>query len=1068
MNNSDQDIAPGAAPLSFAQERLWLLQRLAPADPSYNLTRAFRLRGALDRNALQSALTALAWRHDLLRSYFPATEDGTPCQKLLDRPAIRLRHERCAGGEDREAALAAVIDAEVIRPFDLTTEPPYRAMLVECPADEAVLLLSMHHMVSDGPSNAVLVRDLLSAYQAACADPLRDAATLLPPASMQYADFARAQRDALRAGHLAQAITSAAGRLERDVEGERGPIAALDMPVDCPRRVDAQSMGDRLDFVLPAQLATEALRLARSEGCTPFIIILAAWAILLARWSGQGDFGIGVPNAGRADEAFEDVVGFFVETEVYRVRLRPGMSARHLIAALRADARAMLDDGPVPFDRLLEQLPATERDDGRTPLFQTLVNVQMDTAATLRLPGLAVEAILVAEHSAKFDLTLDIAYSSAGVRCSIEYAAHLFDRETIAAIAAHFETLLAAIAADPARPWDQFNLWTEVGRRAALACGTGPTAAIGPAHDMIVRFESMAARQPDAMAAICGDETISYAVLNARANRLARALRRQGVGAETLVGVALPRGIDMLVALLAIGKAGGAYLPLDPAQPQARTDLIRERAKPLLVIDGPVDDLLAAEPDAPAPEAMAAPHPRQLAYILYTSGSTGVPKGVGIDRRALANFLEAMRPLAPMGPGDRLLAVTTLGFDIAGLELFLPLVSGATVVIAPQEAVGDPLALAGLIQRHDVTVMQATPAGWRLLADGTDARWPGLRALCGGEALGTWLAQRLLDRGVDLVNVYGPTETTIWSSALRLEGRAGDGSTVPLGHPIANTRLHILDAHMEPVPAGAIGELWIGGDGLARGYAGAPGLTAAAFVPDPFAGPGAGARLYRTGDRVRRRSDGTIEFLGRRDHQLKIRGFRVEPAEIEAVLERHPAISQAVVVARADSDGDVTLAAYLLLAAGQTVAQADLSAHVSAYLPCYMVPADWAVLDSLPLNASGKVDRAALPDVVSDATAQPGGVGPAGETEARLLTLWSDVLDRSGFGVTDNFFGLGGHSLRLARLQTRIRAAFGHELPLPELFRAPTVRQMAALIDARQPVDAAGDLAFMTNLLETL
>jgi amino acid adenylation domain-containing protein len=486
------------------------------------------------------------------------------------------------------------------------------------------------------------------------------------------------------------------------------------------------------------------------------------------------------------------------------------------------------------------------------------------------------------------------------------------------------------------------------------------------------------------------------------------------------------------------------------------------------VIDRPVDHLLAAEPDAPAPEPMAAPHPRQLAYILYTSGSTGVPKGVGIDRRALANFLEAMRPFAPMGPGDRLLAVTTLGFDIAGLELFLPLVSGATVVIAPQDAVGDPLALAGLLQRHEVTVMQATPASWRLLADGTDARWPGLRALCGGEALGASLAQRLLDRGVDLVNVYGPTETTIWSSALLLEGRAGDGSTVPLGYPIANTRLRILDAHMEPVPAGAIGELWIGGEGLARGYVGAPSLTAAAFMPDPFAGPIAGARLYRTGDRVRRRSDGTIEFLGRRDQQLKIRGFRVEPAEIEAVLERHPALSQAVVVARADGDGEVTLAAYVLPVAGQMVAQADLSAHVSAYLPCYMVPAAWAVLDSLPLNASGKVDRAALPDIVSDASAQPGRIDPAGETEARLLTLWSDVLDRSGFGVNDNFFGLGGHSLRLARLQTRIRAAFGHELPLPELFRAPTVRQMAALIDARQPVDAAGDLAFMTNLLETL
>ncbi|MCJ2188287.1 non-ribosomal peptide synthetase [Novosphingobium beihaiensis] len=1057
------------SPLSFAQERLWFLQKLDPLDTSYNLTRAFRLRGALDREALERALTALAWRHELLRSRFPAAVDGTPYQEVLGRPALRLRHERLAGGHGVEAvdgAIVECIEAEAAHVFELEAAPPYRAVLIEAGPDDAVLILSMHHMLSDGSSNAIWVKDLLAAYGAALAGPGRAAEALLPPASTQYAGYVRQQRDADRPGHLSAALDRAVERLQDGVAGTPSAIPVLDLPPDRPRPASGSRAGGRVDFTLSAELVSRVRAFAQAEGCTPFVIILAAWAILLARRSGQSDFAIGVPNAGRWEEEFEDVVGFFVETEVYRLRLRAGMTGRDLVRALRADVRSMLDDGPVPFEKLLERLPGIDRGNGRTPLFQTMVNIQMDAHAELSLPGLSVELIETPERTAKFELSLNVAYSAAGVRCSIEYASAVFDETTVEAMGRQFAMLLDSLSCDAGAAWDALPMWDAQERDASLACGRGPAADIDRSQDMMALFEEWAARQPHATAAICGDDSISYGDLNARANRLAHALGKVGVAAESLVGVGLARGLDMLAALLAIGKAGGAYVPLDPGQPEARIDLIRSRAQPLLTLDSPLDGLLC-EAEGAAQGNPAPPYcMRQLAYGLYTSGSTGAPKGVGIERRAFANFLAAMKGLVPMGPGDRLLAVTTLGFDIAGLELFLPLVCGAAVVIAPQEAAGDPLALCELIRRHNIGVMQATPATWRLLLDGSDARWPGLRGLCGGEALGASLAARLLERGVDLINVYGPTETTVWSSAFPVKEGEASGASVPIGAPIANTVLYILDDRMEPVPPGVVGELWIGGEGLARGYVGDPALTAEAFRPDPFAGAGSGARLYRTGDRVRRRPDGSIEFLGRRDHQVKIRGYRVEPAEIEAVLERHEAVSQAVVTARADATGEVTLAAYVLAPAGQSVA--ELRSHAEACLPRYMIPDLWAVLDSFPLNASGKVDRAALPAIAAEAAVATLQDQPVSQTETRLLALWHDVLDRTGFGVTDNFFEVGGHSLRLARLQTRIGKEFGVALPLQSLFRAPTVRDMGQLIDGHAPVDAAADLAFMSNLLETL
>lgn len=1068
LNRVQSDRLERTAPLSLAQERLWLLHRLNPADAAYNLTRAFRLAGALDAEALERSLEALAWRHAILRTRFEE-RDGAPVQLVLSQPALRLDRDEVAldeAGLD-EAGLAERILAETQRPFDLAAGPPLRATLLTLAGGDAVLLLAMHHILSDGPSNPILARDLLAAYGAAVADEEAEPATLLPPLALHYADYALEQRGEAVRARIGRAVERALARLGTG-------IPALELPTDRPRPALRGNGGARVEFRLPTDMAAALRGFSRAEGCTPFVPLLAAWQALLGRWSGQTDFAVGVPDAGRADEALEPLVGFFVETQVFRARLTSGvtggvtggLTGRALCRRLRGEALAALNDGAAPVERLLERMDPV-RDGSRTPLFQAMLNVRMEAPAVVRLPGLTVTALPVPETTAKLDLALDVAVGEAGVSCALDYATDLFDAATAERMAAGFRSLLGAMLADPDAELADLPLMAADERTAELMRWNRTALPLDPAEDLVALFERKACELPDCVALVAGDETLTFGALNAWANRLARWLVERGVGPDRLVAVALPRGADLLVSLLAIQKAGGAYLPLDPDQPAARNAHILTHAAPVLTIDAPLEAFATGFGSLPDGNLGRPVHPRQLAYTLYTSGSTGVPKGVQIDRQAFASFLHAMQAQVGMTADDRLLAVTTLGFDIAGLELFLPLVAGARVVLATREEARDPQALARLIDRHGITAMQATPATWRMLLETTEQSWPGLRALCGGEALGADLARRLLGRGGRLLNVYGPTETTVWSAAWPVESVADDETIIPIGHAIANNRLHILDDRLEPVPPGVVGDLWIGGIGLARGYGGQPGLTAACFLPNPFPdeeapGCAAGSRLYRTGDRARRRNDGAIEFLGRRDHQMKIRGFRIEAAEVEAALESHPLVRQSVVTAHAPAGGEALLCAYLVTADGGE--PADLHAHLAARLPAYMLPSVCVVLDRLPLNANGKVDRKALP--APDAPARSTGFEPpATDTEIQLATLWEEVLECSGPGVADDFFRLGGHSLRLVRLQTRIRDLFGHDLPLAELFRAPTLRAMAALIDARGVRDEADDLAFMAGLL---
>ncbi|ASG24397.1 non-ribosomal peptide synthetase [Nitrospirillum viridazoti] len=1036
-----------AAPLSHAQERLWLLQRFNPADTAYNLTRAFRLRGPLDVAVLGRALQSVAWRHAILRTRFTEGE-GAPVQLIQRAPLLPLVVEE--GGDPAARAMAAAA-----RPFDLAAAPPIRAILVRAGPDDHTLILALHHIVSDAASNPILARDLMTAYQGAMADEDKDAARLLPALDLQYADYATAQRGPAAQVRIARAVDGAVALLG-------GLPPALDLPTDRPRPAAWSGRGARHTFDLPVHLLPVIKAVGGAEGCTPFTLVLAAWQAVLSRWGGQRHFAVGVPFDGREEEEMEELIGFFVDTAVFPADIGAGLTGRTLCRRLRDAARTLIGNGAAPFDQVLARL-APPRDPSRAPVFQTMVNVQMGAPAVVRLAGLAIEAVPVAETTAKVDLALEVAVTADAIHCAIDYATDLFDPVTIAALASAFGTLLAGLLANPDAPLDALPLLDLAGRAHELTTGNDTALDVHPTDDLVVRFEAQARRAPGRTALVFEDAPLSYGDLNARANRLARRLLAQGVGPDIVVGVRLPRGPALVVALLAVLKAGGAYLPLDPDQPAARTDAILAHAGPRLVLDDVPDQ------DGDDSDLGLSVHPRQLAYRLYTSGSTGVPKGVEIDRQAISSLLRAMALPVAAGPDDRLLAVTTVGFDIAGLELFLPLTAGGTIVLASRAQALDPAALDGLIRDQGVTCMQATPATWRMMLDATDSRWPGLRALCGGEALRGDLARRLLDRGVRLWNVYGPTETTVWSAAHAVTPADGDAPAVAIGGAIANNRLFILDDRLEPMPPGAVGDLWIGGIGLARGYAGQPAVTAAAFAPNPFPdagfpGGGAGSRIYRTGDRARRRPDGAIEFLGRADHQLKVRGFRIEAAEVEGALEAHAFVRQAAVTAHVPADGEAILCAYLV-ADGELP---DLRPFLAARLPAYMVPTAYVRLDRLPLSASGKLDRRALPppDAIPPSTAAD--TAPLRGTAAALAALWAEVLDRPVTRLDADFFLLGGHSLRLVRLQTRIRAAFGREIPLADLFQVPTLSAMTARIDALGAVDEAEDIAFMANLLDTL
>ena len=1037
--------ASGGPPaLSFAQQRLWFLDQFEPGSSAYNIPTALRLSGPLDVEALRRALETIVARHEPLRTTIRAV-DGTPVQIIAEPPALALPlvDLTTVPDPDREAELQQRLDAEAQRPFDLARDVMLRAILFRFGPQEHVLSVVMHHIASDGWSMGVFFKELNAGYGTFVAG--RD--WPLPPLPIQYADYAVWQREWLRGAALQAQIAYWKDQLA-------GTPAALELPTDFPRPPMQTFKGARETMLIPPGLVKALQTVGRRDGATLFMTVLAAFQVLLHRYSGEDDIVVGSPIAGRTRVELEGLLGFFVNTLVLRARCGGNPTFREFLGGVREAALGAFAHQDIPFERLVEEVqPARSLD--RSPLFQVFFALQNPDHAGLALPGLVVRGQAVHSGTEKFDLSLYLIERADGLRVACSYNTALFAPATIRRLLEHYHTLLAGIAADPDARLADLPVLTAAERMQILVEWTATQAAYPSEACLHHLIAAQAVATPDAVAVVYEDQALSYRELDARANQLAHHLRGLGVGPGVLVGLCVERSLEMVVGLLAILKAGGAYLPLDPTFPRDRLAFIVADARVSILVTQ--DTLRSALPDhearmvrldadrailAAMPETPPdGGQPEDLAYVLYTSGSTGRPKGVQIPHRAVVNFLASMRREPGLAPDDVLLAVTTLSFDIAGLELFLPLLVGARVVIVSSAVAADGHRLARTLAESGATVMQATPATWRMLLEVGWEGSPRLRILCGGEALPRDLAQTLLARGASLWNLYGPTETTIWSTVHRVADGVGP---VCIGRPIVNTRLYILDRYGMPAAIGVPGELYIGGDGLASGYLNRPELTAEKFVAHPFDTGGA-ARLYRTGDRARYRPDGTVEFLGRLDHQVKLRGYRIELGEIEAVLREHPGVRDAVVTVREDQPGDQRLVAYIVPEGDDAPPDAKVLAALRSKLPGYMIPAALVPLAVLPLTPNGKVDRRALPPSDGARTTVP-AVAPRDLLEVQLVKLWQEVLGVPAVGIEDNFFALGGHSLLAVRLFDAVARRTGRQLPLAALFQAPTVAALARIL----------------------
>ena len=1018
-------------PLSFAQQRLWFLDRLMPGNPFYNLAGGVLLAGPLDVPALRRSLGEVVSRHETLRTGFTEVA-GRPVQRIVPdlSLAIPVLDLSDLPFEEREAVVRRIAGEQARAPFDLTRPGLLRVTLLRLAGGEHVLLWAIHHIVSDAWSNAVLMGEVAALY----------AGQSLPGLPIQYADFAVWQREWL-----------SGEALERQLAYWRERLAfapAVELPTDRPRPPVQTFRGATHRETYGKPLLDGLTALARSRDASVFMALLAAFDVLLCRFTVQEDVVVGSPIANRTRPELERLIGFFVNTLVLRIDSAGDPLFTDLLDRVKEVSLGAFAHQDLPFEQLVEELQP-RRDLSRNPLFQVMFNLLNAPPPRLEVTGgLEMSALPAGEGASLFDLQAYVTETPEGLRIAWEHNTDLFDRATIERLSHSFETLLSGIVACPeARFWDLPLLSEE--ERGQLLVRWNDTAAPVPEPGTIhALFEAQAERTPGAVALVFEGEALTYAELNARANRTAHHLRAQGVGPEVLVALRLERSIPMVLAVLAVLKAGGAYVPLDPSLPAERLAWVLEDSGAALVLTE-VEE--TGDPSNPEPLA----GPGNLAYVLYTSGSTGRPKGVSVPHGAVANFLASVARRPGLIPEDAVLAVTTLSFDIAGYELLLPLAVGARIVLVTRETALDGERLAAVLSRQGVTRMQVTPATWRLLLG---SGWSGdsrLMALSGGEALPRDLARELLPRAGSLWNFYGPTEATIWSSVHPVTESEGP---IPIGLPIANTAIHLLDRRLEPVPLGVPGELYIGGAGLARGYLGRPDLTAERFVPDPFA---SGERLYRTGDLARRLPSGEIDFLGRADHQVKIRGFRVEPGEIEAVLAEDQAVRQAAVVLREDAPGDPRLVAYVVREeAGDLSRLRDLLAR---RLPAYMIPAAFVDLAALPLTPSGKVDRRALPAPGTDrADSRRPWVEPSTDTERTLAGIWAGLLKLDRVGGEDDFFELGGHSLLATQVVARVRDAFGVELPLPAVFQETTLARLAARVDReareRRPASAAPPL----------
>jgi amino acid adenylation domain-containing protein len=1032
-------------PLTTEQSQLWLHAAMAPDMPLYNESITIHRRGAYDHAAIEAALGEVMRRHAIWRTAF-VEQGGEPVQVVAEPQAITLPIIDLAhlpeAERDAEAVRLATEDART--PIALDRAPLFRARVVRLAADDHRLYLTLHHIIFDGVSiYRTLVPELaalVAAFEAGAPSPL-------PEPALQYADYA-----------VWQAAQDDARERERQLAWWRQtlaePLPRLELAGDRPRPAHATHAGSMETFALSARLVERLKALAQTQGATLYMVLLAAYKAMLFRYTGDEDIIVGGVTDTRRRPELQPLMGYFLNTMALRSRPHGARAFTDYLAEVRASVIGALGASDVPFNQLIRALDI-KRGSGTHPLFNTLFSIEPPVEPFP--PGWDLTQMDVTVGAAKYDLYLELderhESHGGGMAGRFLYSTELFDPATIRRMIEHWTHLLHGVVDDPATPLARLPLMAP-GEAQRLRTGWHDTACALPHPHVAAWFAQATAHAPDAPALVCEQDRWTYAQVSVRADAIAARLVAEGVRAGDLVGVCLTRNPLMVAALLGIWRAGAAYLPLDPGFPPARLALIAADARAVLALVDPdlpaavaaaLDranlrrlPLMADWPAAPAP-VLPAPRAQDLAYVLYTSGSTGQPKGVEIPHGALVNLLAAMRACPGFGPGQSLLAVTTLSFDIAGLELWLPLVCGGTVHIAPREVAIDMAALAQTIDRLKPDVMQATPATWLgLIEAGWEGR-PGMRALCGGEALPRVLAEQLLGRVGELWNVYGPTETTIWSTCARVEHGTGP---VPIGRPIANTLVRVLDADGNDRPTGAIGELWIGGRGVALGYRGRPDLTAERFVMID------GERMYRTGDLARWRTDGELVCLGRVDAEEKIRGFRVAVEEIEGALTRVPGIAAAAVRAWPDASGERALAAYVV----GTGEPADWIAALAETLPDYMIPRRFMRLDALPQTPNGKIDRRALPS--PDAPVSRAGEPPATPDERSLAAIWCKVLQVETVNRDDDFFELGGHSLLIARLLRLAEAHYGHRVPMAALFRAPRLADMAAIIASGKPIDS--------------
>lgn len=1061
---------PNTALLSFAQERLWFLDQLEPGSSLYNEPIAVRLTGTLNIAALEHSLSEIVRRHESLRTTF-ITVGGQPIQRIgpatsLPLRVIDLRNRPMA---EREAEATRLARAQMRQPFDLSHDQLIRMTLLCLGAEEYLLLVALHHIIYDGWSTGILLKELATLYTSFSTG----AMISLPELPIQYADYALWQRQWLQGAVLEQQLAYWRSHL--------ADLPILELPTNYPRPPLATHRGARVIGRLPGELLSALQQLSHQEDSTLFMTLLATFQALLARWSGQTDIAVGTPIAGRTHTILEQLIGFFANTLVLRTDLSGNPTFRILLGRVREVTLEAYAHQDLPFGLLVDALKPA-RDLSRNPLFQVMFVLQNAPFSTVEVPGLQLRQLEVETGTAKFDLTLTLIEVSDGLHVALEYATDLFDGTTIERFLGHWITLLTCVATNPELRLSELPLLSAAEQQQLAEWNA--TQAPYPQHTCLHRlFEIQVARTPDAIAVSCGEGRLTYAELNRRANQLARYLRSLGVGPDVLVGIYAERSLELVIGLYGILKAGGAYLPLDPSYPTERLSFMVADAGILVLLthnvccDGRLitDDtprwkaitsnravtIVQLDADweqiahAPGEDGDSSVQAENLAYVIYTSGSTGRPKGVQIEQRAILNRLLWMQDAYQLTAEDRVLQKTPFSFDVSVWEFFWPLLFGAQLVLAHPTGHKDSAYLRTLIQTEQITTVHFVPPMLQVLLDQPDiAACRSLRrVICSGEALPYELQERCFAQlgSSELHNLYGPTEAAVdvtgWSCR-----RNDTRHIVPIGFPVANTQLYVLDQNLQLVPVGVVGELYIGGVQVARGYLNRPDLTAERFVPNPFETPtvgcapvSRGTRLYRTGDRVRWLPDGAIEYLGRLDMQVKVRGFRIELGEIEAVLLEHPSVRTAVVLLRTDTPGHQRLVAYIVPTALSSFPNLDmLRTYLMARLPLSMIPSAFVVLEDLPQTPSGKIDRQALPPPGNERPRlREAYVAPQSEIEEQIAKLLQEILQVAQVGMNDNFFELGGHSLLLVQLQSRLQEVFGYAVPIVQLFRHSTVQSLA-------------------------